>query len=73
MKELEARNIAMMMNTRALMELVVLNLGYDLGFIPAQAFSMLVLMAVAGTVMTAPGLRAWLPGIGHVVPEGTDA
>jgi Kef-type K+ transport system membrane component KefB len=73
MKQPEARNIALMMNTRALMELIVLNLGYDLGFVPAQAFSMLVLMALASTVMTAPGLRDWLPRIGHVVPVGAEA
>ena len=73
MKQPEARNIALMMNTRALMELIVLNLGYDLGFVPAQAFSMLVLMALASTVMTAPGLRAWPPRIGHVVPVGAEA
>jgi Kef-type K+ transport system membrane component KefB len=70
--DLTRTSIAMMMNTRALMELVVLNLGYDLGFIPTRPFSMLVLMAVASTVMTAPGLRAWLPRIGHVVPVGAD-
>jgi Kef-type K+ transport system membrane component KefB len=69
----EASNIAMMMNTRALMELIVLNLGYDLGFIPATVFTMLVLMAVVSTVMTAPGLRAWLPRIAHPIPAGVDA
>jgi Kef-type K+ transport system membrane component KefB len=69
----EARNIAIMMNTRALMELVVVNLGFDLGVIPAQVFTMLVLMAIVSTIMTAPGLRAWLPSMGHVIPVGRDA
>ena len=69
----EASNIAMMMNTRGLMELIVLNLGLDLGVIPAEAFTMLVLMALASTMVTAPGLRAWLPRIQHAIPAGLDA
>jgi Kef-type K+ transport system membrane component KefB len=50
-----------MMNTRALMELVVINVGYDLGVISRQVFTMLVLMAVFSTVITTPLLRRWLP------------
>ena len=69
----ESRNVAIMMNTRALMELIVVNLGYDLGVIPQNVFTMLVLMAIASTIMTAPGLRAWLPGMGHAIPVGKDA
>jgi Kef-type K+ transport system membrane component KefB len=69
----EARTTAIMMNTRGLMELVVLNVGYDLGVIPQNVFTMLVLMAVATTVTTAPLLRIWLSRIGHVVPAGRDA
>ena len=45
-----------MMNTRALMELIVVNVGYELHVIPAGVFCMLVLMAVLTTVMTAPVL-----------------
>jgi Kef-type K+ transport system membrane component KefB len=60
----EARNIAVMINTRGLMELIVVNLGYDLGVIPREVFTMLVLMAIVSTVMTAPGLRLGLPGLG---------
>lgn len=61
----EARSIAVMMNTRGLMELIVVNLGYDLGVIPRPVFTMLVLMAIASTLMTAPGLRFWLPASGR--------
>jgi Kef-type K+ transport system membrane component KefB len=57
----ESRIIAMMMNTRALMELIVINVGYDLGVIPASVFTMLVIMAVVSTLVTAPALRLWLP------------
>jgi Kef-type K+ transport system membrane component KefB len=53
--------IGVMMNTRALMELIVLNVGYDLGFLPKKVFSMLVVMAVVTTLMTAPLLRRLLP------------
>jgi Kef-type K+ transport system membrane component KefB len=69
----EARTMAIMMNTRALMELVVLNVGYDVGVIPQNVFTMLVLMAIVTTLTTAPLLRIWLPRIGHVIPAGRDA
>jgi Kef-type K+ transport system membrane component KefB len=43
-----------LMNSRGLMELIVLNIGYDLGIISSQVFSMLVLMALITTLMTSP-------------------
>jgi hypothetical protein len=43
-----------MMNTRALMELIVINVGKDLGVIPDSVFCMLVLMALLTTFMTTP-------------------
>ena len=49
------------MNTRALMELIVINVGYDLGVISQNLFTMLVLMAIISTVITSPLLRRWLP------------
>jgi Kef-type K+ transport system membrane component KefB len=61
------------MNTRGLMELIALNVGYDLGVIPQRVFTMLVLMAIVTTVTTAPLLRIWLPRIGYTVPAGRDA
>lgn len=69
----ESRNIAILMNTRALMELIVLNVGRDLGVIPQNIFTMMVLMAIFTTVVTAPCLRRWLPRIGHEIPIGRDA
>lgn len=62
-----------LMNTRALMELIVLNIGYDMGFIPQKVFTMLVIMAVATTVMTGPLLRHLLPRVGHAIPHGVEA
>lgn len=50
----EAACIGVMMNTRALMELIVINVGYQLGVIPKSVFCMLVLMALITTVMTTP-------------------
>ena len=56
----EAKAIGIMMNTRGLMELVVLNVGLDLGVIPPGVFTMLVIMAIVSTVVTTPALRYWL-------------
>ena len=63
----EGKVIGIMMNTRALMELIVINVGYDLGVISQQVFTMLVLMAIFSTVITTPGLRRWLPKMGVAV------
>lgn len=64
----EASALGIMMNTRALMELIVINVGYDLGVISQDVFTMLVLMAIISTVITTPGLRRWLPRIGLLHP-----
>lgn len=63
----EASILGIMMNTRALMELIVINVGYDLGVISQNMFTMLVLMAIFSTVITTPGLRRWLP---RIAPSG---
>ena len=49
--------IGALMNTRGLVELVVLNIGYDLGILTAEIFAMLVIMALVTTFMTAPALN----------------
>jgi Kef-type K+ transport system membrane component KefB len=43
-----------MMNTRGLVELIALSIGYDLGILSPRIFAMLVLMALATTCMTGP-------------------
>lgn len=58
----ESSIIGVMMNTRALMELIVINIGYDLGIIPGTVFFMLVFMAVFTTYMTTPILRRLIRG-----------
>jgi len=60
----ESAIIGFMMNTRALMELIVLNVGLDLGVITPKLFTMLVIMAVVSTVITTPALRCLMPRAG---------
>ncbi|WP_437561910.1 cation:proton antiporter domain-containing protein [Sorangium sp. So ce542] len=55
----EASALGILMNTRGLMELIVLNLGLDLGIISPTLFTMMVLMALVTTFMTTPLLR-WI-------------
>ncbi len=57
----ESAIIGFMMNTRALMELIVINVGLDLGVISPKVFTMLVIMAIFSTVVTTPALRHYLP------------
>jgi Kef-type K+ transport system membrane component KefB len=63
----QARILGVLMNTRALMELIVLNVGYSLGFLPQNVFTMLVMMAIGTTIMTGPLLRMLLPKTGLMV------
>lgn len=49
--------IGALMNTRGLVELVVLNIGYDLGILTPQVFTMMVIMALITTFMTNPALN----------------
>jgi len=60
--------LGFMMNTRGLMELVVINVGLDLGVISQQMFTILVLLALVSTVITTPALRFYLPRAGIFVP-----
>lgn len=52
----DSLSIGALMNTRGLMELVVLNIGYDLGILSPEIFSMMVIMALVTTFMTGPAL-----------------
>jgi Kef-type K+ transport system membrane component KefB len=47
-------SLSALMNTRGLMEIVVLNIGYELGILSPSLFAILVLMAIVTTVMTCP-------------------
>jgi Kef-type K+ transport system membrane component KefB len=46
--------LGVLMNTRGLVELVILNAGLDLGVLSPALFTMLVLMALTTTFMTSP-------------------
>ena len=50
----DAMRLGALMNTRGLMELIVLNLGYELGLIGDRLFAVLVIMALVTTAMTGP-------------------
>ena len=54
--------LGVLMNSKGLMELIVVNIGYELGILGHEAFTMLVLMALATTLLTGPGLNLveWL-------------
>ncbi len=58
----ESSCIGAMMNTRGLMELVVINAGYELHVIPRSIYCMLVLMAIVTTAMTVPLLLTFMKG-----------
>jgi len=53
----ESAAIGILMNTRGLMELVIVNLGRDIGVINNEAFAMMVLMAILTTALTTPILN----------------
>jgi Kef-type K+ transport system membrane component KefB len=55
----EASAIGVLMNTRGLMELIVLNIGLDIGVISPTVFTMLVIMALVTTFATTP-ILAWV-------------
>ena len=60
-----ALTLGVLMNTRGLVELIVLNAGYEMNLISAKLFAMLVVMALVTTSMTCPllqGLRRRDPG-----------
>jgi Kef-type K+ transport system membrane component KefB len=57
----EAGCLAALLNTRALMALIAINVGLELKLLTPALFTMLVIMALATTAMCGPLLRWWLP------------
>jgi Kef-type K+ transport system membrane component KefB len=55
----EAAAIGVLMNTRGLIELVILNIGMDIGILTPPLFSIMVLMAMGTTLMTTP-ILLWI-------------
>lgn len=66
----EAAGLGTLMNTRGLMELVILNIGLDIGVISPALFSMMVVMALFTTFMTRPLLVAICPK--HVLDRASE-
>lgn len=64
----EAGALGTLMNTRGLVELVILNIGFDLGVISPTLYTMMVLMALLTTFMTSPILERLYPQRLHL-PE----
>lgn len=60
----EATTLGILMNTRGLVELIVLNIGLNLGILTPTLFTMLVIMALVTTFMADPLLRV----VGHTRP-----
>ncbi len=48
--------LGVLMNSKGLMELVVINIGYELGILSTEIYSMLVIMTLVTTFITGPGL-----------------
>jgi Kef-type K+ transport system membrane component KefB len=67
----ESLAIGALMNTRGLVELVALNIGYDLGIITPAIFTMMVLMALVTTLMTGPLLGLLVPDAHAASHEAT--
>lgn len=71
----ESAGLGVLMNTRGLMELVVLNIGLDLGVISPTVFTMMVIMALVTTFATSPILRLLYPNaaVAHAGPAATSS
>lgn len=67
----EANALGILMNTRGLMELVVLNVGLDLGVISDRLFAMMVIMALVTTFITSPLLALLYPDSETLPAEAT--
>ncbi len=64
----QSLQLGALMNTRGLMELIVLNMGYDLGILSPRIFTMMVIMALVTTMITGPLLTLFgskAPVLGH--------
>lgn len=57
----QAKAIGVLMNTRGLTELVILQIGLDANVLDDELFTMLVIMAILTTIITEPGLRLVYP------------
>jgi len=66
MGENESSVLGVMMNTRGLVELIVLNIGLDLAVISHHVFTMLVILAIISTLITAPVLHRYVSRVSEL-------
>ena len=59
----DAGALGILMNTRGLMELVILNVGLEIGVLSRTLFTMMIIMALVTTIMTTPLLRLIRPDL----------
>jgi hypothetical protein len=52
----DSLSLGVLMNTKGLMELIILNIGYELGILGPEIFTMMIIMALITTILTGPGL-----------------
>lgn len=64
----DSLTVGALMNTRGLVELIVLNVGYDLGILSPKIFTIMVIMALVTTMTTGPLLRLLKPAAGRLFP-----
>lgn len=64
----DAATLAVLMNTRGLMELVILNIGRDMDVLGERLYGSMVIMALATTFMTSPLLSLLRPGAAEPPP-----
>jgi Kef-type K+ transport system membrane component KefB len=69
----DAAAVGSLMNTRGLMELIVLNIGLDLGVISPTLFAMMVIMALVTTMVTAPALHYLMPSPHPIAVDEAEA
>src|SRR5262249_16442521 len=69
LKGRDAATLGVLMNTRGLMELIVLNIGLDLGIISPALFAMMVIMALVTTMATSPLLHLLISR--HLAPASS--
>jgi Kef-type K+ transport system membrane component KefB len=65
----DSASLGVLMNTRGLMELIVLNIGLDLKVLSPTLFAMLVIMALVTTIATTPILHLLTRGRSLEEPE----
>jgi Kef-type K+ transport system membrane component KefB len=68
----DALSLGALMNTRGLMELIALNIGYDLGILTPAMFAIMVVMALVTTIATGPLLTLIERSTAKRVAQGAD-